>query len=152
MDILKESKINGAIINLGGNILTYGNKPDNSSFKIAVEKPFDTSQPFITLAIKNNKSVVTSGIYERYFTNNDKIYHHILNTSTGYPIENNLYSVTIIGPSSETADSLSTLFLIMGYEKAEKELQNYPDYSAIYIFDDYMVKYSSNFNKTIIHN
>ena len=149
-EILAQNNIKGGLINLGGNILTYGEKNDKSDFIIGIEKPFREGESAVCLKIAGDTTVVTSGVYERYFTNNNKTYSHIINTSTGYPISNNLYSVSVIGPSSETADALSTLLLIEGYNDSEYILNNYPEYQAIYVFEDYSIKYSKNFNKDII--
>ena len=102
---LQSKKITSGIINLGGNVLTVGEKSDGSDYTVGIQKPFDESgEPICTVKIKD-KSVVTSGIYERYYRVDGKLYHHILDTTTGYPVKNNLYSVTIISDSSCDGDA-----------------------------------------------
>ncbi|MFR9065389.1 MAG: FAD:protein FMN transferase, partial [[Clostridium] scindens] len=94
-DYLEEEGVRHAMINLGGNVLAMGSKLDGSDYNIGIQEPFDeTGEPITSVKI-SDKSVVTSGIYQRYFKADGKIYHHILDPNTGYPCETNLYSVTI---------------------------------------------------------
>lgn len=132
-EFLKENDIECALINLGGNILTFGEKPDKKSFNIGIQKPFSSTGEIITTVEANNKSVVTSGIYQRYFEYDEKIYHHIVNPFTGYPAENNLASVTIISDSSTDADALSTICMLLGEEKANDFLKTIGSVSAVLI-------------------
>ena len=93
-----------------------------------------------------DKSVVTSGIYERFLYYNGKYYHHILDKNNGYPIDNNIYSVTVIGDSSTICDGLSTTLFALGTKEGLKFLKdNYPGYECMYILDDYSPVYSSGF-------
>lgn len=139
---LKEKKISSAIINLGGNILTIGNN-NNQDFIIGIKKPFGESDTDYSAKIKiKDKSVVTSGVYERYFKENNKLYHHILNPKTGYPVDNNLYSVTIISEKSEEGDALSTATFVMGLEKGLSLINSMDDTYAVFITDDYKIHLS----------
>ncbi|MCR5788336.1 MAG: FAD:protein FMN transferase [Lachnospiraceae bacterium] len=138
-DRLKEkllaNGVNSAIIDLGGNILTIGKKPDGSPFRIAVKKPFSGTDIAASLPIEN-RSVVTSGIYERYFELDDKIYHHVLDPNTGFPIENELASVTIISDDSLTGDCLSTACLLLGKDASEKLVGSTEGVDAVFIERD----------------
>lgn len=142
-DRLKEFLITGnvtsAIINLGGNILLIGEKPDSKPFNIGITKPFTTTGESLANIILSDMSVVTSGIYQRYFEKNGKIYHHIINPSTGYPVENNLYSVTIISPSSTTADILSTAVYVMGPQKGMELINNTENVYGIFVTSDFEI-------------
>lgn len=133
---LKKQGIKHAIINLGGNVDVIGTKPDGSKYNIGIQKPFDESGEAITSVQLNDQTVVTSGIYERYFKKNGKLYHHILDPRTGYPCENNLYSVSIITDSSTKADALSTTCFLLGYEKGMELIQSMDGVEAIFITDD----------------
>ena len=114
---MKQQGVTSAIIDLGGNVLAIGGKPGGDSFNIGIQKPFaEQGTPITSVKIKD-KSVVSSGIYQRYFKVDDKIYHHILNPATGYPCENNLLGVTIVAGSSADADGLSTTCFILGRKK-----------------------------------
>lgn len=133
---LKKQGIKHAIINLGGNVDVIGTKPDGSKYNIGIQKPFDESGKAITSVQLKDQTVVTSGIYERYFKKNGKLYHHILDPRTGYPCENNLYSVSIITDSSTKADALSTTCFLLGYEKGMELIQSMDGVEAIFITDD----------------
>lgn len=133
---LKKQGIKHAIINLGGNVDVIGTKPDGSKYNIGIQKPFDESGEAITSVQLKDQTVVTSGIYERYFKKNGKLYHHILDPRTGYPCENNFYSVSIITDSSTKADALSTTCFLLGYEKGMELIQSMDGVEAIFITDD----------------
>lgn len=135
-DFLLSNNVNSAIINLGGNILLIGEKPDKELFNIGITKPFTTTGENIASVQTSNMSVVTSGIYERYFEQNNTIYHHIIDPSTGYPVQNNLYSVTIISASSTIADILSTSAFVLGEDKGMELINKTDDVYAVFITSD----------------
>lgn len=128
--------VQSAIIDLGGNILTIGTKPDGSKFHIGIKRPFDPSGDIMTAVDAADNSVVTSGIYERCFTYEDRLYHHILSTATGYPADSDLNSVTIISASSLDCDALSTICLIKGLEDSMALIESIPDTEAVFIAKD----------------
>ena len=138
-EYLQSKDITSGIINLGGNVLTIGEKSDGSDYTVGIQKPFDESgSPVCTVKVKD-KSIVTSGIYERYYKVNGKIYHHILDTDTGYPVENDLYSVTIISDSSCDGDALSTTCFALGIDKATELINSLSGVEAIFVTDDYKI-------------
>lgn len=144
-DYLEEEGVRHAMINLGGNVLAMGSKLDGSDYNIGIQKPFDeTGEPITSVKI-SDKSVVTSGIYQRYFKADGKIYHHILDPNTGYPCENNLYSVTILTDSSLTADALSTTCFLLGYDRGMKLINQLNNVDAVFITNDNQIHYSKNF-------
>ena len=86
-----------------------------------------------------DSSVVTSGIYERYFSIDDKIYHHILTPSTGFPVDNELLSVTILSKDSVTGDALSTSCLLLGLDKGKELIESKEGVEAIFVTKDYEI-------------
>lgn len=132
-----------ALINLGGNVLAIGNKPDGTDFTIGIQKPFDENGTAITALEINEQSLVSSGNYQRYFEKDNKIYHHILDTSTGYPQNNNLYGVTILCNSSAEADALSTICFSLGLEDGLAFINQYEGADALFITDDMSIHYSN---------
>lgn len=144
---MKKEGVENALINLGGNVLAIGGKPDGTSFNIGIQKPFDKQGQAITSVKIKDSSVVSSGIYQRYFKIGDKIYHHILNPVTGYPYDNDLLGVTIVCDSSADADGLSTTCFALGYKQGMKLINNTPDAEAVFITSDYKLHYSSGFKK-----
>lgn len=142
---LVSQNVNSAIINLGGNALLVGAKPDDTAFTVGVEKPFSSSGDYITTITATDKSVVTSGVYERYFELDGTIYHHLLDPKTGYPVQNSLYSVTIVSDRSVDGDALSTACFVLGPEKGMELIESLDGIEAAFVFDDYSMKCSSGF-------
>lgn len=146
-DYLESQGVEHAMINLGGNVLAIGKKPDGSDYNIGIQKPFETTGDPITSVKIADQSVVTSGDYQRYFKKNGKIYHHILNPSTGYPYDNGLSSVTIITDSSVNADALSTTCFALGLDDGMKLVNSTDHVEAVFITSDDKLHYSDHFPK-----
>lgn len=144
---LKKQNVHHAIINLGGNVDVIGSKPDGSKYNIGIQKPFDETGEAITSVKLKDQTVVTSGIYERYFKKGGKLYHHILDPHTGYPCDNNLYSVSIITSSSTKADALSTTCFLLGYEKGMELINKMDGVEAIFITNDEKIHRSEGLEK-----
>lgn len=140
-EYLLSQGVESALINLGGNVVTLGEKPDHTPFRIGIRDPFQTDgSPLMALDL-TDKSVVSSGNYERFFEKDGKRYHHILSTHTGYPAWNGLAQVSILCPDATRADALSTLCFVLGEEKAASLLENYPDVQAIFVSEDGSLSY-----------
>lgn len=135
--------IENAIINLGGNVYAMGQNPALRPWNIGVQNPFDSRGKYIGILHIKNKTVVTSGIYERYFEKNGKKYHHILNPFTGYPVENSLASVSIVADKSIDADALSTTLFSLGIEKGSQLAESLDGVDAIFITKDKKVYITS---------
>lgn len=132
-EILKNYKIKSALIDLGGNIFALGKKPDNTLWRVGIQNPFNNRGEYVGLISVENKSIVTSGNYERYFMKNGKTYHHIIDPKTGYPSESEIISATIISDYSIDGDGLSTGVYIMGLEKSIKIIETLKRIDAIFI-------------------
>lgn len=133
--ILKENGVTSALMSLGGNIRAVGSKPDGESWSVAVTDPDDNTKSIGTLKI-SDKAVVTSGGYQRYFEENGQIYHHIIDTKTGYPADSGLKSVTVVSEDDTLADALSTALFVMGLEKSGKFYsENSSLFGAVFITD-----------------
>lgn len=139
-EFLTDNNVTSALINLGGNVLCVGNKPDGKDFVIGIQKPF--SQDNLLGVQVDGLSVVTSGVYERYFEENGVRYHHILNPDTGMPCNNELLSVTIISESSFAGDCLSTGCFVLGMEQGMELVESLDGVYAIFVDKDYKIYYS----------
>jgi thiamine biosynthesis lipoprotein len=115
--LTKESKIKGAVISVGGSILTFGEKPDGTPWKVGIVHPRNTDGYLGWLSLKGQWCISTSGDYERYVEVDGIRYHHILNPFTGYPADNGVISVTILSKSGLISDALSTACFVLGPEK-----------------------------------
>ena len=147
-DFLVKKGVNSAIINLGGNVLCIGSKPDGTPFKVGIQKPFADRNETEAVMDITGKSVVSSGIYERCFKQNGKLYHHILNPKTGYPYDNSLISVTIISDQSVDGDALSTTCFALGLEDGLKFAEK-KGVQAVFITEDYELHYTDGFRDEI---
>ncbi len=132
--LYRENGISG-IIDLGGNILTVGEKSDGEDYTIGIVSPQNTDKNAARLRFSGG-AAVTSGSYQRYFQNNGKKYHHILSADSGYPVENGVASVTVIAESAEKADAYSTALFCMGAERAVEFCRKQGDIEAVIIADD----------------
>lgn len=131
-EYLLSENISSATISLGGNILCLGNKY-GKPFNIGITKPFDKSGKSIKTIEITDKSVVTSGIYERYFEKDGIIYHHIIDSQTGYPIQNGIQSITIISNNSVDGDCLSTWLFSLGKDAALNYANSHPEIDIIIV-------------------
>jgi thiamine biosynthesis lipoprotein len=142
-EYLQSRGVTRGIINLGGNILVMGAKSENQPWRIGIQNPFDSRGNHIGIASVAEKTIVTSGIYERYFYFEGKRYHHILDPQTGFPVENDLASVTIIADTSIDADALSTSLFILGVKKGIELIETVEKTEAVFVTKEKKVIYSS---------
>ena len=141
--VLLDNKINSALINLGGNVFAMGSKLDGADWNIGIQNPLDTRGKYLGTINVTDKSMVTSGNYERFFIVDGKRYHHIFDPKTGYPSQTGVISTTIISNKSIDGDALSTSTYIMGLEKGLKLIESIKDVDAIFITEDKKVYVTS---------
>ena len=140
---LRQQQVSSALINLGGNVQTVGAPPEEAGWAIGLKKPYGEADELIGVIGVNNRSVVTSGIYERYFELEGVCYHHILNPHSGYPLNNDLLSVTVISDRSLDGDIYTTLLYGLGVEKGIACLADKRGIEAIFVTRDRQVICSS---------
>jgi len=140
---LRQQQVSSALINLGGNVQTVGAPPEEAGWAIGLKKPFGEADELIGVIGVNNRSVVTSGVYERYFELDGICYHHILNPHSGYPLDTDLMSVTVISDRSLDGDIYTTLLYGLGVEKGIACLADKPGIEAIFVTRDRQVICSS---------
>lgn len=144
-EFLTSQGVESALINLGGNVLTIGNRSSSSPWNIGIRDPLGDSDDIITSIRISGKSVVTSGTYERYFEKDGVRYHHILDPETGLPVQNELESVTILSDSSAEGDALSTSCFVLGLEKGMELVESLDGIEALFITDEQELCYSGGF-------
>ncbi len=147
---LVEQGVTSGLINLGGNVLCIGGKPDGGDYRIGIQFPFEDRNKLISTVAVKDVSVVSSGIYERYFMEDDTIYHHILDPQTGYPRENDLVAVTIISGKSVDGDGLSTTCFGLGLEEGMKLINAEENVTAVFITRDEKLHYADGFQELLV--
>ena len=137
-EVLESKGVVSAVINLGGNVICIGGKTDEDDFVIGVETPFSDRKEITGKINARDKTLVTSGVYERRIEVDGKTYHHILDTKTGWPAETDLDAVTLTADKGHSGDidALSTICLIKGYEAASKLIEDTDGVEAVFILKD----------------
>lgn len=135
IEFYKENNIESAIVNIGGNIKVLGKKNENELWNVGIYEPKKHSEVSICAIEVKDKSIVTSGGYERAFIYNDELYCHILDSKTGYPVKSDLKSITIISDNSIEGDAFSTPLFIMGKNKAYEFMKKH-NISGIMVTDN----------------
>jgi thiamine biosynthesis lipoprotein len=136
-DFLRGRGVAGAIIELGGDIILVGEKPDKTPWRIGVRQPFGERSELIGAVETSAAAIVTSGIYERMFEENGVIYHHILDPGTGMPVKSDVVSATVVAESAVAGDVLSTVIVLLGSERAVSLLWNMPGFvGAMLVLDN----------------
>jgi thiamine biosynthesis lipoprotein len=161
--LLADKGVDSGIIDLGGNIFAIGERKESSGkrtyWRVGIQDPRADRGNYIGILNVKNKSVVTSGMYERFFEQNGKRYHHIFSiglqsaglqsaglqsATSGFPVENNLLSVTIVACNSIDADALSTAAFVLGWEEGRKLIAGVKGAGGIFVFDDLTVLVTEN--------
>lgn len=145
--LLLDRGVKSGVIDLGRNILLIGEKPGGAAFSIGVQSPMNSGDLLRVLALKD-KSLVTSGTYERYFEHDGQRYHHVLDPFTGFPADQDLLAVTVLSGSSLWGDALSTACLLLGVEKGMKLIDSIPDAEALFVRTDGTVITTAGFPQT----
>ena len=141
--LLKEEGVNEAIIDLGGNIYALGKKSGTDNWKVGIQDPTSDRGNVVGAISVYDKSVVTTGIYERFLEQDNVKYHHVLDPKTGYPYESSITGVTIVSDKSMDADALSTLVFTMDVDEGMKYIESLENIEAIFITENKEVFISS---------
>ncbi|HOO25586.1 MAG TPA: FAD:protein FMN transferase [Clostridiales bacterium] len=142
--LLKGKPTKSAIISVGGSVLLY----NTGDVKVGIRKPDGAANEYMGILTLKNCNISTSGNYEKAFEQDGKKYHHILDPKTGYPVDNNLTSVTVVCKDGLMADALSTACFVLGYEKSLELLDNY-NAKAVFISKDGSVRATHDLDKKL---
>lgn len=156
---LRQKGIKNFMIEIGGEIVTYGLNEKRVPWKIGVTKPVDDSlnnqQEIQTILNVTNKAMATSGNYRKYYYKNGKKYAHTIDPKTGYPVQHNILSSTVFANNCATADAYATAFMVTGLDGAKKILAKHPELMAYFIYADQNGKnavwYSPKLRKKIVN-
>lgn len=136
-EFLSSKGIENYLVDVGGEVLARGTKPNGDSWIVGIEKPADSADSperkvETTLAV-TDMAVATSGNYRKFYVENGIRYSHTIDPATGYPVRHNTLSVTVLAPDAMTADAMATVFMVMGSEKAMHFLKSHPEFQAWFI-------------------
>lgn len=135
---LRREGINNFIVEIGGEIVSHGLSEKRLPWKIGVTKPVDDSlqlnQRFQTIINVKDKAMATSGNYRNFYYKNGRKYAHTIDPRTGYPVQHNILSATVLADNCATADAYATSMMVMGLDKAKKLLENHPELMAYIIY------------------
>ena len=146
--ILEEAGVEHAILDFGGNIMLIGGRPGGGDWRIGVQNPVSNRGSFIGILGVQDRTIVTSGNYERYFiTANGTRYHHIIDHEDGYPTRNGLTSVSILADESMAADALSTAVYVMGLERGMELVNSLEGVDAAFVTEDMVVHMTGGFRE-----
>lgn len=134
-EVMEEHGAKHATVNLGGNLVAIGEKTENEPWKIGIETPYSEGSSILGSVELSDATIVTSGVYERYFKQDGKLYHHVLNPKTGYPVDNSLNAVVLVGEKGQSmeCDVLGTVCLSLGEKKARELLAGTEGIQAAFV-------------------
>ena len=147
---LMDKGVRHAILSFGGNVVGIGTKPDGSDWKVGIQDIDKATGEYMLVSRNNGGSTVTSGIYERGFDLDGVRYHHLLSTETGWPVQNELASVTIFSDSSMLGDALSTTAFVLGTEEGIRLIESLEGIEALFIARDRTVTMTSGAEEYLI--
>ncbi|MGX7031227.1 FAD:protein FMN transferase [Vagococcus zengguangii] len=153
--VLKDNGVTTAIVDLGGNVYVLGKSPNkkDGEWTVGIQDPDKQRNQIVGSTTASNRSLVTSGIYERFLEVDGVKYHHLFNAKTGYPFDNEIAGVSIISDKSVDGDGLSTVVFSMGLEKGLDYVNGRDDIEAVFITKDHKVYISEglkgNFNMNL---
>ena len=150
---LEECGVTGAIVSLGGNVDCLGSKPDGKKekdFVVGIEAPYSDKSEVVGSTPASDRTVVTSGVYERFFTYEGREYHHILDPETGYPADSDVLGVSIAAARGKSADcdALATICLILGAEKGMELVESMDGFEALFITRENKILTTEGFDFT----
>lgn len=135
--MLEANGVKNYLVEIGGEIVTGGVSPQKAPWKVGVTKPTDDSlsvkQEIETIINITDKAMATSGNYRNFYYKDGKKYAHTIDPKTGYPVQHNILSATVLAPNCATADAYATAFMVMGLEKTKDVLRRHPELMAFLI-------------------
>lgn len=147
---LMDRGVESAVLSFGGNIVTIGLKPDGSPWKVGIQDIDRPTGEYMLVSLNFGGSTVTSGIYERGFEADGVYYHHILDPNTGWPVQNELASVTIFSDSSMWGDALATAAFALGPDEGMALIESVSGAEAVFIARDRSVSATSGAGKYLV--
>lgn len=149
--VLVEEGVNTAIIDLGGDIVVVGNstRGEDEAWNVGIQNPYGERGDILGMVPVSDRAIVTSGIYERLIRDGDNEYHHLMDTETGYPIDNNISGISIIADNAMDADALANIAFALGVEAGLEYVNSLDGVDVIYITNEREVFASDGISETV---
>ena len=149
--LLEKKGVGNFMVDIGGEEVVRGENPKKSLWRIGINKPIDDSlavnQELQTVLQVTNVGIATSGNYRNYYYKDGKKYAHTIDPRTGYPVQHNILSATVVAPDCMSADAYATAFMVMGLEEAERFADAHPDLDACFIYTDEKGEFQTFYTK-----
>lgn len=150
VDVLKAHDVHSSIVDLGGNIFVVGKSPTGSKWKVGIQDPLSPRGKIVGKITESDKTIVTSGIYERFIKVGGKTYHHLLNPANGYPFDNDIAGVSVIADRSVNGDGLSTTLFAEGVKAGLEKAEKMEGVEAIFVTRDKKIYVTSGLKKNFV--
>ena len=157
--LLEEKGIDNYLVDIGGEVLAKGKKPDGEPWKVGIEKPSDHAEygESLEAIVKlENKAMATSGNYRKFYEEGGIRYSHTIDPKTGYPVQHSLLSVSVMAGDCATADGWATAFMVLGLEKSREIIRKTTDLEAFFIYSskngEIKTSYSRGFESIILES
>lgn len=151
--LLRDKGVKNFMVEIGGEIVTSGVNPERLPWRIGVTKPTDdslsVSHELQTVLNVTDKAMATSGNYRNFYYKNGRKFAHTIDPKTGYPVQHNILSATVLAKSCAVADAYATAFMVMGLEHAQKVLERHPELMAYLIYNDEQGKNAAWFSPSL---
>ena len=148
---LRDNGVTSALLNFGGNVISIGDKPDGQgAWRVGIQNPAEPRGAYLMAVYATDLAVVTSGIYERGFDLNGVRYHHLLDPDSGWPVQNELSSVTILTRQSALADALSTATFVLGMEKGLALIESLAGVEAVFVTREGQIQATSGAGALVV--
>ena len=139
--VFNDRGITNYMVEIGGEVVTRGHNPKGQQWRIGITKPIEDSlstnnSELQAVMAVNDMAMATSGNYRKFYYKDNRRYAHTIDPRTGYPVQHDLLSATVIAPTCAVADAYATAFMVLGMQKAKEVLARHPDMKAYFIYTD----------------
>jgi len=149
--IIREARLERAIINLGGDVIMHGERPDRTPWRVGLHTPHAAQRTAFGIVRGRDITAVTSGVYEQYFIYNEVQYHHIISPFDGRPTRTGIISATIVSSGvSMDADALSTAVFVLGYERGRALIDSLEGVEAVFVFENRSIRATAGVDFTLV--
>ena len=138
-ELFRNLGVSNFMVEVGGEVRTMGTNIKKEKWKIGIDTPIPDTVPgenIFKVAVLENQAIATSGNYRNFYTFNDKRFSHIIDPRTGYPVETNIASVTVLGTNCMDADALATALSVLNFNEGKALIESLDGFEALWIIKE----------------